>query len=247
MLDNYHVTENKYLDSIKKNGLLPQRGQRSKLIGDAKNAIFYSKGLEGVIAMFFMMIERYIEYRGIRGDVHIDSYNNIKKMIEERKSKGKVVSDFLKEVFRKESEIVNYTNFVRSCADYKEFLGEGVVLKINKIIENESASINEFYNCWTTSSISPNEISVLTIKNLQTGEILTSKYDILDFFMSRVSLDQMKNLIWNNIDSQVREEHLLWQIMSDYYQKNNDEIEKLKDFEMLEIPIVNFSNEMYMN
>ena len=246
-MENYHVTENKYLEAIKINGLIPQRGQRSKLIGDEKNAIFYSKGMEGVIAMFFMMIERYIEYNGSEGDIHINSYNIIKKMIEERESEGRTVSDYLKDLLQSEGEIVNYTNFVRSCVDYKEFMGEGLVLKINKIIENENPSASEFYNCWTTSSISPNEMYVVTLKNAENGEFLTSKYDILNFFMSRISLEQMKNLIWNNIDSQVREEHLLWQIMSEYYKNNCNDIEKMRDCEIIEIPIINFFNEMYMD
>lgn len=44
LLANYHMTENQYLESIFNNGLIPQKGIRNNLIGDSKNAIFYSKG-----------------------------------------------------------------------------------------------------------------------------------------------------------------------------------------------------------
>ena len=82
------MTENQYLESIFNNGLIPQKGIRRNLIGDSKNAIFYSKGYEGAIAMFFMMIERFMEYRGSIGDVPLDIYNKFIEMAYRKQEKG---------------------------------------------------------------------------------------------------------------------------------------------------------------
>ena len=54
MLANYHMTENKYLESILNNGLIPQQGIRSNLIDDSKMPFF--------IRMVF------VEYSGSIGD-----------------------------------------------------------------------------------------------------------------------------------------------------------------------------------
>lgn len=246
-MEYYHVTENKYIDSIKANGLTPQRGKRSKLIGDERKAIFYSQGLEGVIAMFFMMIERYVQYNENEGDVHINTFNIIKKMVEDKEAEGKVVGDYLREKLLKESEIVNSIKFARGCSTYKEFLGDGVVLKIDKMIDDENELSHNFYNCLTTSTISPTDIKVLAIKHPESGLILHSKYDIFNFAMSKISLSDLKNILYLNLPKKIIEEHLLWRIMSDYYKNNVHEIEKLKCCEIIEIPILDFVDEKCIN
>lgn len=38
--------------------------------------------------MFFMMIERFMEYRGSIGDVHIDVYNKFVEMAYSKQEKG---------------------------------------------------------------------------------------------------------------------------------------------------------------
>lgn len=196
MFDKYHITENKYIESILNDGLTPQKGIRSKLIGESNTAVFYSKGFHGVIAMFFMMIERYIEYRGSEGDIHINSYNTIKKMIDDRKANGKDVGDYLNEKFTKELEIIESVNFVRNCQSYKEFLGDGICLKLNNVTEGSTEShVSTFYNSWTTSIVSPQDISIVILKNQETEETLDSKYDIINYFISKVSLDEMKKII----------------------------------------------------
>ena len=245
MLENYHVTENKYLESILTNGLVPQKGIRSKLIDDSQKAVFYSKGYKGVIAMFFMMIERYIEYRGSEGDIHINSYNIIKEMIEDRENDGRDVSEYLRSILNKELERIKIINIVRMCSNYKEFLGDGVCLKLNNVPEEKTdLSGMTFYNSWTNHPIFPEDISVVVLKNQNTGEILSSKYDIINYFMSKVSLEEMKKVLYDDdMKESKRESHLLWQIMSSYYKDNKDYLETFfEKYDIVEIPISSYLN-----
>lgn len=48
----YHMTSLDNLRSISKQGLIPQSGVNSKLIGDEKIKVFFSEGFEGAIALF---------------------------------------------------------------------------------------------------------------------------------------------------------------------------------------------------
>lgn len=245
MLANYHMTENKYLEFISDVGLIPQQGIRSNLIGDSKKAIFYSQGCEGVIAMFFMMIERFIEYRGFAGDVHIDTYNTFLEMANEKQKRGIEVSKTLSDAINREREIIEVINSVRTATDWHEFLGEGVCLKIAKINE-ESIGFPEFtfYNSWTTSKIPPEDIFVIALENSETGEVLTSKFDVINYFISNISLDKMRMVLYDTDSKESkREKHLLWQIMSKYYNDNRKHFENyFEKFDVIEIPISRYLN-----
>lgn len=243
MLANYHMTENKYLESISNNGLIPQQGIRSNLIGDSKNAIFYSQGYQGVIAMFFMMIEKFMEYKGSTGDIHIDSYNIIVEMVRSKQKQGKEVSDYLIDTMEKEKRIVEVIDIVRASSNWKEFLGEGVCLKIVNINEDNSNFPGfSFYNSWTTSRIPPEDIYVVTLENKKTGQVLTSKYDIINYFISMISLESMGKALYDT-DSKERENHLLWQIMSQYYNDNRNLFKSyFEDFDIIEVPILSYLN-----
>ncbi len=243
MQENYHMTENKYLESISNVGLIPQQGIRSGLIGDSKNAIFYSQGYEGVIAMFFMMIERYIEYRGSIGDMHINDYNELLEMANQKQKQGIEISKTLSDAINREKKIVDIINLVRNVTSWKDFLGEGVCLKISNVNE-EIIDLPEFtfYNSWTTSNIQPENIYVVTLENKETGEVLTSKYDLINYFISKIPLEKMKMLLYNTESRESkRETHLLWQIMSKYYSENKKYFENYFDkFNIVEIPISNY-------
>lgn len=245
MLANYHMTENKYLESISNNGLIPQQGIRSNLIGDSKNAVFYSQGYEGVIAMFFMMIERFMEYRGSSGDIHIDIYNKFVEMAHIKQQQGREVGKALIDAIEREKRIAEIVGIVRTVSDWKEFLGEGVCLRIANINEeNNNFSESTFYNSWTTLKIPPEDIWVVTLKNQETGEVLTSKYDIINYFISKISLDRMKMVLYDTDSKEdKRETHLLWQIMFKYYNDNRNYFESyFEKYDIIEIPILNYLN-----
>ena len=243
---NYHMTENKYLESILINGLIPQRGVRSNLIGDSKTAVFYSKGYEGAIAMFFMMIEQFVNYRGDIGDMHIDYYNTFMQMASDKLRSGLMLGTKLNEAIEREKKIVDIINKVRSVRDWKEFLGDGVYLKLNNIYEEEAfSSEHSFYNSWTTSKVASNDICVMSLINRKTGEMLSSKYDVIDYFMSKVSLEKMKKILYDtDLKESKRESHLLWKIMSQYYEDNKDLIENCsRKYDLVEIPLSSYLNQ----
>lgn len=240
MLENYHLTENKFLANILSVGLIPQQGKRSNLIGDQKRAIFYSKGYEGVIAMFFMMIERFVEYKGTHGDVHVDVYKSLMEMVMKKKEQGLEISQTLENAINRERGIVEVVNEVRSTQNWRDFLGEGVCLKLNNVQEVETKAPEfDFYNAWTTSTISPQDISVMVLKNKETGAELTSKYNIIDYFVSKTPLDSMRSLLYDTDKRESkRESHLLWQIMSKYYADNEDNIRSFfGGYDIAEIPL----------
>lgn len=241
---NYHMTENKYLESIFKEGLVPQQGIRSNLIGESKKAVFYSQGFEGVIAMFFMMIERFIEYCGSSGDIHIDAYNQFLKMADAKQKQGKEISQTLASAIENEKRIVETVYKVRNASNWQEFLGDGVYLSITNINEEDSNSESTFYNSWTTSIISPENISVVILNNQITGEVLTSKYDIVNCFISKVPLEQMQAILYDTAAKESkREKHLLWQIMSKYYTENRAYYESyFENYDIIEIPISSYLN-----
>ena len=43
-MEYYHMTKDKYIRGILKNGLQPKNGEQSKSIGDEKEVVFYSQG-----------------------------------------------------------------------------------------------------------------------------------------------------------------------------------------------------------
>lgn len=246
MLANYHMTENQFLVSISNDGLIPQQGFRSNLIGDSKKAIFYSKGYEGVIAMFFMMIERFIQYRGSIGDVHIDTYNNFIKMADEKQQQGIEISKTLRDAINNEKKIVDVINAVRSVSDWKGLLGDGVCLKINHVPEkNNTLPEFTFYNSWTTSRIPPDDISVITLKNRETGDVLSSKYDVVNYFISKIPLDRMRAILYDTDSKESkRESHLLWQVMSKYYVDNRDSFKSyFEKYDVVEMDISSYLND----
>ncbi len=245
MLANYHLTENKFLPNILSVGLIPQQGKRSNLIGDHKKAIFYSKGYEGVIAMFFMMIERFVEYRGDYGDIHIDAYKAFMEMARKRQEQGLVINQTLENAINREKRIIDVINAVRISEDWRSFLGEGVCLRLDNVQEeNVEASEFTFYNSWTTLSVPPKDISVVVLRNRETGAQLTSKYNIIDYFVSKTPLDSMRKLLYDtDAKESKRESHLLWQIMSRYYSDNEDSIRTFyRNYDIGEVPLA-----MYLN
>ncbi len=240
---NYHLIDNKFLPNILSVGLIPQQGKRSNLIGDHKEAIFYSEGYEGVIAMFFMMVERFVQYRGIYGDVHIDAYRKFMKMAEKKQQQGLPISETLEKAIEREKRIIDVINAVRSSEDWRSFLGEGVCLKLDNVQEeNVEASEFTFYNSWTTLSVTPKDISVMVLRNKETGAQLSSKYNIIDYFVSKTPLDSMRKLLYDtDAKESKRESHLLWQIMSRYYSDNEDNIRSFfAGYDITDIPLESY-------
>ena len=101
------------LRSISKQGLIPQSGVNSKLIGDEKIKVFFSEGFEGAIALF---VDFQIVYDKVQeGQMTITDESVIKKIMD-----SKSLSDYLGEgVYLRfdGTNIKNERNFENGCTD----------------------------------------------------------------------------------------------------------------------------------
>ena len=109
----YHMTSLDNLRSISKQGLIPQSGVNSKLIGDEKIKVFFSEGFEGAIALF---VDFQIVYDKVQeGQMTITDESVIKKIMD-----SKSLSDYLGEgVYLRfdGTNIKNERNFENGCTD----------------------------------------------------------------------------------------------------------------------------------
>ncbi len=113
-------------------------------------------------------------------------------MVRSKQKHGREVSEALIDAMEREKRIVEVIDIVRAASDWKEFLGEVVCLKIANINEeNNNFPEFSFYNSWTTSKILPEDIYVVTLENKKIGQVLTSKYDVINYFISKISLESM--------------------------------------------------------
>ncbi len=112
-MNYYHMTSLNNLDSISKNGLIPQSGANSRLIGDDKIKTFFSEGFEGAIALY---VDFQIVYDKIRvGQVKLTDEGIMQKIM-----KSKSLSDYLGEgVYLRfdGADIKNERNFENGCTD----------------------------------------------------------------------------------------------------------------------------------
>ena len=109
----YHMTSLNNLRSISKQGLIPQSGVNSKLIGDEKIKVFFSEGFEGAIALF---VDFQIVYDNVRaGQMTTTDEDTMKKIMD-----SKSLSEYLGEgVYLRfdGTEIENQRNFENGCTD----------------------------------------------------------------------------------------------------------------------------------
>lgn len=186
----YHMTENKYLDSISRNGLTPQRGSRSQLIGDKKCAVFYSEGYAGVLTMFFKMVTKYQKFKDSESNVHTQSYNDLKRKLKELKNGSRSkYREHLMYALRSERKISRIIDRIRRTKNYRDFFGEGVCLSLkNVVVKNifEGKGKPSFDNSWTIQTVEPQNINVVALVDKENGEVLSSKYDVIMFFASKI-------------------------------------------------------------
>ena len=109
----YHMTSLSNLRSICDNGLIPQSGVNSKLIGDEKVKVFFSEGFEGAIALF---VDFQLVYDKVKtGQMAITDESTMKKIMD-----SKSLSDYLGEgVYLRfdGTNIKNERNFENGCTD----------------------------------------------------------------------------------------------------------------------------------
>lgn len=74
---------------------------------------------------------------------------------------------------------------------------------------------------------------------------MTSKYDIINYFIIKIPLERMRIALYDTDSKESkRKTHLLWQIMSKYYNDNEDYFKYyFEKVDMIEIPILSCLNQ----
>ena len=101
------------LRSICDNGLIPQIGINSKLIGDEKNKVFFSEGFEGSIALF-------VDFQIVYDKIKTGQMKIADKYVIEKVMKSENLSDYLGEgVYLRfdGTNIENERNFENGCTN----------------------------------------------------------------------------------------------------------------------------------
>jgi hypothetical protein len=179
----YHFTSYDNLESISENGLIPQRGFRTITIGDEKNAVFLSKGMDNAIRMYSKILWYYSQVGGDEGKRIISSYKKrIKECLEEIQNNSVFSDKYSKEV----EDMNNYIETIKPLSRIKTFddyLGDGCYLSVNGI-DGVLTRICTYDDCYYEKIILPQEINVVTIRNHNTNEVIDQREMVLTYFMS---------------------------------------------------------------
>ena len=158
MKECFHFTKNKYLRTILEQGLQPTFGTNCSIIGDQVGAkVSYSVGTEGATKMFKGVYEIY-----------------------SRMSDGRVNE----ETFNEHS--LKAIHELQQAKDFEDWEGQGVYLVFDgECIAEEHRVETKPYDAYTDMPISPDQLKVCTIRNKETGEVISSKYDVVNFWIAR--------------------------------------------------------------
>ena len=185
----YHFDENKWMRYIRDNGLVPHNGQNSQSIKDDKKVVFYSQGEEGAVVMYMDFLKHYEDFKGEKGDKAIAQYSEAVA--------GRI--ELSEDEMNSLKSQVNEINRIRETDSIEEYVGEGPYLKISEV-EDESIDDKHFNfaNSWTTKTIPPDKLSVMVLKDKNDGKDLSEKGDIIDFFLGKMTEEQIRELPIND-------------------------------------------------
>lgn len=226
MIKYYHTTSYKNLESIAKNGLVPQIGSRTSSIGDKRYAIFLSQGIKNTIMIYGSLLSHYNSFSGSQGLKAIRFYEDKIKSYEESANEIPLDEEDLAEI----EATVHAIEWIKQIMEYKDFaeyIGDGVYLVVSDVSEINSDNPKD---CYTTKPISPEKIKVVLLKNKDTGEIVDFREYILAYFMSITPINNIIDNLSNVVNIKVIRE-LYDSKLSDieYYNEDN--------FEIAEVPI----------
>ena len=158
MKECFHFTKNKYLRTILEQGLQPTFGTNCSIIGDQVGAkVSYSVGSQGATKMFV----------GVHG-------------IYSRMAEGRVNEEGFNE------HSLKAIHELQQAKDFEDWEGQGVYLVFDgECIAEEHRVETKPYDAYTDMPISPEQLKVCTIRNKETGEVISSKYDIVNFWLAR--------------------------------------------------------------
>lgn len=158
MKECFHFTKNRFLKSILEYGLQPKFGTNCSIIGDRKGEkISYSIGQEEARKMFTALYEIYCRIDD--GRVNEESYDEIGR---------KAIADLQNSV---------------SFEDWEE---HGVYLMFDgDYIGNANNDESKPHDSYTDKTIPSEQLKVCAIKNKKTGEVFSSKYDVVCFWIAK--------------------------------------------------------------
>lgn len=154
----FHFTKNRFLKSILKQGLQPKFGANCSIIGDGNGEkISYSIEQDKAVQMFMALYEIY--YRIADGRVKEESYDEIGR---------EAISD------------------LQNSESFEEWEEPGVYLMFDgDYIENANNDESKPHDSYTDKTIPSEQLKVCVIKNKKTGEIFSSKYDVVCFWIAK--------------------------------------------------------------
>ena len=178
MKECFHFTKNKYLRTILEQGLQPTFGTNCSIIGDQVGAkVSYSVGSQGATKMFV----------GVHG-------------IYSRMAEGRVNEEGFNE------RSLKAIHELQQAKDFEDWEGQGVYLVFDgECIAEEHRVETKPYDAYTDRPISPEQLRVCVIRNKETGEMISSKYDIVNFWLAR---EQEKTGAFYRMDYSERIEEL---------------------------------------
>ncbi len=178
MKECFHFTKNKYLRTILEQGLQPTFGTNCSIIGDQVGAkVSYSVGSQGATKMFI----------GVHG-------------IYSRMAEGRVNEEGFNE------RSLKAIHELQQAKDFEDWEGQGVYLVFDgECIAEEHRVETKPYDAYTDRPISPEQLRVCVIRNKETGEMISSKYDIVNFWLAR---EQEKTGAFYRMDYSERIEEL---------------------------------------
>lgn len=229
MEEYYHMTSYENLESIYRNGLIPKSGNRTQSIGDTRCAIFFSKGILNTILMYSSLFHHYNSYTGERGLRIIKHYKDTIEEYRERERTMSLDEDDSNEM-KAIIKAIDWIQDLMKFEDFYHYIGDGVYLTIFGI-ENINSDNEE--DCYTNEIVSPENIKVVVLKNKETGEIVDFRENILSYFMSMFS----KEDIINNLHNVVTIKNI-----QELYDMKKDDISYYNSdyFEMIKIPISSY-------
>lgn len=217
----YHFTSYDNLNSIGKQGLVPQIGSRTRSIGDDRCAVFLSKGITNSILMYSSLLNHYNNYAGNRGTRAIHRYNErIEYYLNREKEVGLDSEDVL-ELKALQNAIIWIQQIIK-YKDFSEYIGDGVYLTVSDV---RNVNSNDPKDCYMQEAISPEKISVVELVNLDTGQETDSREAILSYFMSITPVERVTEDLHNVVAiHDVAELYRKRASMISYYNTNNFEL-----------------------
>ena len=180
----YHFTNYGNLASICIDGLVPTIGFRSMSVDETRRSVFLSKGMEQAITMYASMLWLYKDSIEKKNEC-IGLINRLSNMLE--LSGGQ--DDFLKKKINELNEALAKISLVCSCRNFNEYLGgDGCYLSVYGMEEH---LFEDEENCWCNIPISVTNINAVYLKSRITGEISYSRDNVIFYFMSFFSPEQL--------------------------------------------------------